>query len=193
MRVRLTLLAVAALSTALVACNRKDSGETAATGDEAAAPAGKAAPPAVPPAPKRKVGLWEMRMSMAEVDFVQTMRVCLDAATDAKTAVWNAQMSKDMCSRQTATRQPDGSWAFTSVCDMGSGGVVTTQGVASGDFSKRYQVRMTSTTAGAATPQMNRTSNMTMDAAWLGACPEGMKGGDVELPGGVRMNMAAGG
>jgi hypothetical protein len=122
---------------------------------------------------------------------VQTMRVCLDAASEARMSVFAAQASTGNCSDSNA-RQPDGSWRFRSVCSMGSGGTVTSEGAATGDFNSRYQVRATTTTTGAAVPQMNRSSSVVVDSAWQGPCPEGWTGGDVELPGGLRLNILNG-
>jgi len=196
MRAAAVLLAASALALAATACKRRE--ETApqppAAPDAATTPSAPQAP-AAPPALKRKAGLWEMRLSMADNDFVQTMRLCVDEASEAKMSVWGGQTTKEMCSRNNVTRRPDGTWAFSSVCDMGSGGTVTTAGTASGDFQKRYQVRAETSTVGAAVPQMNRASTLTIDASWQGPCEAGMKGGDMVLPGGVRVNAleAAGG
>lgn len=180
---------LASLSLALVvsACNRKDAEGEAPPAGEAAGSSNSAAAPATPP--KRRPGLWEMRTSMQDVDFVQTTRVCLDEATEAKLSMFGANVTKDMCEKNLVTRQIDGSWRFSSVCDMGSGGKTTTSGVATGDFSSKYQVRAESSTTGAATPQMNRQSTVVIDAAWQGPCPAGMKGGDMTLPGGGKINM----
>src|SRR5438552_2208628 len=49
---------------------------------------------------------------------------------------------------------------------------------------------------GAAATQMNGEHEMTMEGTWKGACPAGFKPGDMELPGGMKINMldmAAGG
>ena len=182
------LIVAAAVSViALSACQRQ---EEAPAAEDSVAPTPGAGAPAAPPTLQRKPGLWRMAMSMEGVDFVQTTRVCIDEATEREMSVWGAQTTRDMCSEHRVTRQRDGSWAFRSVYSMGSGGVTTTEGVATGDFQSRYQVRATTTTSGAATPQMNRSGTMTIQASWEGPCPEGWRPGDMEVPGGGRINLA---
>jgi hypothetical protein len=173
----------------LGACNRGKPAEKAPEAPGAPAAQTPAAP-TPPSAPKRRAGLWEMRMSSSDNDTAMVTRFCTSDEVEAKVSVWGSQMTKDMCSQNSMTRNPDGSWSFSSRCDMGTGGVVSSTGTASGDFDKHYQVRSTSTTSGASVPQMNRTSTVTMDSSWMGACPADMKPGDMTLPGGMgKMNI----
>jgi hypothetical protein len=151
----------------------------------------KAAEPAKPfqpssVAPPRKAGLWEQRISNGEA--VQVSRLCVDAATEARLSWWGAPASKDICEKNIASARTDGGWQLSSVCDMGSGGKVTTSGVATGDFSAHYLIVAETSTVGAAAPQMNGLRKMTIDAAWQGPCPADMKGGDMALPGGLKIN-----
>ncbi|THD81288.1 MAG: hypothetical protein E7812_04620 [Phenylobacterium sp.] len=152
------------------------------------APATAAAPatPQMTP-PARRPGLWEQRVSNG--DYVQVTRICLDAAVDAKLSWWGQQATQDICQKNLFTHRPDGAWAVSSVCDMGTGGKVTTAGTATGDFASKYQLRAESSTVGAAAPQMNGVHRFVIDAAWMGACPAGMQPGDMTLPGGVRINL----
>ena len=46
-----------------------------------------------------------------------------------------------------------------------------------------------SSTVGAEAPQMNGTRAVNIEAVWQGACPEGFRPGDLELPGGMRVNL----
>lgn len=177
---RLALPAIALL--ALAACSKE--------AEKAPAAAPPAAKPAFVPSqtpPKRKPGLWEQRVSNG--DFVQVSRICLDGATDEKLSWWGTQATKDICEKNITAKTTDGGWRFSSVCDMGSGGKTTTSGVAQGDFNAHYQIQAESSTEGAAAPQMNGTRKMTIDAAWQGPCPNDMKGGDMQLPGGVKINL----
>ena len=149
--------------------------------------AGKAAPAAVE-VPKRKPGLWKQTMLVEGVDVLQTVQLCLDEASDPKLAWWGQQGFKQACSKNDISRQPDGSWKFSSICE-GAGVKTTNDGAAVGDFSSRYQLRAESTTTGAPVPQMNGSRTVTIDAEWLGECPAGMAPGDMDLPNGQRMNM----
>ena len=87
---------------ALAACSKK-ADTPAATGE--AKPAAAAMPSMTTP-PSRKPGLWSQTMSSADMN--QTMKVCLDADTDAKMSVWGQAMGKDMCSKNSFSRTPGG-------------------------------------------------------------------------------------
>jgi hypothetical protein len=172
---------------ALAACDRRDRAEA----PEAPA-AASSAPAAAAPAPTRPVrapGLWETSASLEGADTVFTSRLCLDERTDEKLSLAAAQPGAGDC-RTTQTRQPDGSWRFSSVCDMGSGGRTTTTGTATGDFASRYTVQAETRTEGAAAPQLNRTARMTLQAVRQGACPADMRPGDVAIAGLGTINVA---
>lgn len=171
---------------ALAACDRRERAE-APEAPSAAAPTPAAAP--VPTRPVRKPGLWETSASMEGVDNVFTSRLCIDEKTDAQLSLASAQPGAGAC-ETTQTRQPDGSWRFSSVCDRGSGGRTTTAGTASGDFSSRYTVQAETRTEGAAVPQLNRAARMILQADWRGPCPADMRPGDVAMPGVGTINLA---
>lgn len=141
--------------------------------------------------PVLRDGLWQVAMSLEGLDQVQISRMCVDAAMQSDQAFLGAQAA-GQCRQTRLDRQADGSWRFGSVCDMGSGGTTTTEGVASGDFQTRYRVEATSTTTGAAVPPMNRTVSLGTEASWQGPCPAGWRVGDVELQGGPRVNVLEG-
>ena len=160
---------------ALAACGKKT--ETAAATGEAK-PAAAAAPAAMTGPPQRKAGLWTQTIATAGMN--QTMKMCLDADTDAKMTVWGQAMGKNACSKNSFGPVPGG-WKFDSVCDMGSGGVITSTGTATGDFNSAYTVKVSSTTTGATMAQANGNHEMTLTAKWEGPCPAGLKGGDVQI------------
>jgi len=72
---------------------------------------------------------------------------------------------------------------------MGDGGKVVSDGEATGDFGSHYKVNVTSVTSGSSFAQSNGTHKIAIEADWKGPCPAGMKGGDIEMPGGMRINM----
>jgi len=170
---------------ALAACSKKPEDKTAAATGETA-PAAANAPAGPVTLPKRKPGLWSH--TVAASGATQQMQICIDADTDAKMSLWGQAVGKDMCSKNSITATPGG-YAFESECDMGNMGHVVSKGAVTGDFSSAYTVKTTSTTTGSSMPQANTTSEMTLTAKWEGACPAGMKGGDITLPGGVKINM----
>lgn len=169
---------------ALAGCSKPEEKAASAdgAGTTAAAPAGPVA------MPQRKPGLWAHTINAEGA--TQTMKVCLDADTDAKMSIWGQAVSKEMCAKNTITRTPTG-YAFESECDMGEMGRSSSKGTVTGDFSSAYTVQVSSTTTGSSYAQANKTSTMTMNAKWEGACPAGMKGGDarVSVPGGPEMTI----
>jgi hypothetical protein len=182
----LRTMALTAAALALAACGQK--AETA-KGAEGASPASAAAPavPAGPPA--RKPGLWVQTISTG--DMTQTTRICLDEATDKAMSLVGSQMSDEICSKHEVTPVAGG-YRFSSVCAAGDGtGTTTTEGSATGDFNSKYKVEAQSTITGANAPQMNGARKMTVEAEWQGPCPADFKPGDMELPGGMKMNIAA--
>lgn len=187
MRKAITATAAGLVLLTLVACNRNQ--ETAETPAEAPAPTAEApsAGEAAPAAPTRKPGLWEQRVSTEGM--VQVSRICIDEALEKRIGWWGQQATAEACEKNQVTRRADGGWQFSSVCDMGTGGRTTTSGVATGDFDSRYLVEAESSTVGAEAPQMNGTRKVIIESAWQGPCPEGFKPGDMELPGGVRINL----
>ncbi len=168
---------------ALAACQQKQETE-AATGSGAPAASNAPAGPVAPP--KRKPGLWTQ--TMASSGMSQTVKICLDAATEAKMTVWGQQVNQDMCAKNSFAPAPGG-WTFDSACDLGSMGKVVTRGTVSGDFNSRYVIKATSTTTGSTMAEANRTDTMEITGVWEGACPAGMAPGDMTLPGGMTMNL----
>jgi len=138
--------------------------------------------------PTRKPGLWTQTMSLDGADAIQSMKLCLDQASDAKIAWWGQQGVRGHCDKNEITKNPDGSWSFSSSCQVGGVRTVST-GRAVGNFEDSYQVTAETTTSGAPQPQMNGTRSVTIDAVWESECPPGMQPGDVEMPGGQRVNL----
>lgn len=175
-----TVVAVTLGAVALSGCKKKD---------ESASPASSSTPLEAPKL-TRKPGLWRMAISNGQ-SVVQTIEMCIDADTDQRLSIMGAQMGDDACSQHSYARQPDGSWTFSSVCDMGTGGRTSSTGTASGDFSSHYVVHADSVTEGAALSQMNGKHSSTIDASWNGPCPAGQVGGDMTVQG-MKINVLRG-
>ncbi len=153
-----------------------------------AASAGSAADFTAPP---RRAGLWKQTISSSKAGQAQppmSSTICMDAAVDKAMSVFGAGAGRQACASNTITKTATG-YRFASVCQMGPSGTISSQGVASGDFSKAYKVSMTSNTTGAAMAQMNGASATEISAVWAGPCPADQKPGDMVLPGGMKMNM----
>lgn len=179
---RVLILGVGLL--ALAACQKKTESPAAATGEAPVAAAN--APAATVTPPKRKPGLWSQTVSTSGM--TQTMKLCLDAATEEKMTVWGQQAGEDVCAKNQITPTAGG-WSFVSECDMGSAGKVVTTGTTTGDFGSKYVVKAKSVTTGASMAQANGTHEMEMTGTWEGACPANMKPGDMTLPNGMTLNL----
>ena len=131
-----------------------------------------------PPTPHQKPGLWESSMMMMGKPF--KTQSCVTAESEAKMSVFSSQMRQKDCSSSTIAHNPDGSWSSTSTCKFGAGATRTTHAKISGDFNSKITMVMTSD--GSSTPEMNMTMT------WLGACKPGMRGGDVIMSNGMKIN-----
>lgn len=194
-----TLLVFVAFGTlaATTACGQKSETQTSVAGTAAGPKAATAvsdtaAPAAATPAPtgwpKRKPGLWTQTMTLQAQAFTRSFRFCVDATSDEKMGL-DSQGDDKHCQRKSMTRGADGSWTVVSACDMGPAGRTDSTIHVAGDFDTRYVMEVASTTTGAAQPAMNGEHKMSMTAEWSGACPAGWSGGDVEMPGGRRINL----
>jgi hypothetical protein len=188
----LTGLALITLS----ACHRQGEASSAAPASNApivsAAPVVPPPPAAAPERPHRQPGLWEQHVSVDGLEGVQTTQLCVDKVSDEKLSLFSARAADNHCTTNQMLRKTDGTWAFSSVCNLGSGGKVTSAGVITGDVSRAYTVQVDTTTEGAGTPQENGSHHVNITAAWQGPCRPGQKGGDLILPGGMKINILAG-
>ena len=127
--------------------------------------------------PKRKSGLWETKVSNAQVPRGQTMRQCIDQKTDD--IMRKEQESQMSCSKKDMRREGD-RIVGDSVCTV-EGTTVTTHTVITGNFDTNYRADVKSTY----NPPVNgmRESSSTVEGQWLGACLAGQKPGDVIMPG----------
>ncbi len=140
--------------------------------------------------PKRKPGLWEIKMTSASERSGGPMvtQQCIDAKTDDLMQQRAQGMGKLECSKNTV-RKEGGKTIAESVCKFGDT-TATTRAVFSGDFSSNYRGDIHSTYS---PPMMGmKEARSTVEAKWLGACKAGQKPGDVimpGMPGGGKFNM----
>lgn len=139
--------------------------------------------------PPRQPGIWETQVTLGDV--VQTTLICIDDKVDKKVDWMGAQGTRDNCSENKVVRQDNGSWKFSSTCDMGARGQVVTTGVASGDFALRYEAEGLQVTTGAELPIMNGSRVVKVASRWTGICPKDWHPGDMSVPGGIQYNAAA--
>jgi hypothetical protein len=108
-------------------------------------------------------------------------QVCVDEASEAKMSAFSEQLRNKNCQASRIAHNADGSWTSTATCTFGEGIKRSSRTVVVGDFDSKYTVTMHSPPDGPAT--------MTMTAVRVGDCKVGMRGGDVVMSNGMKMNM----
>jgi Protein of unknown function (DUF3617) len=170
----------------LAACNKSGS----AAGSSAAAGAAPASGPlTINQIPQRKPGLWKQTMVMDGAPTgAAPIQLCVDAASEAKMNIAAQNIAGAKCAAPQFNRGLDGTIAFTNACDMGANGKIQTTGTIKGDFNSSYVATIATTTTGAPDAQMNGAHTMVVTATWSGPCAPGQIGGDMILPGGMKVN-----
>jgi hypothetical protein len=135
--------------------------------------------------PSRKPGQWKIEMH-PQTGPAMTVQVCLDAATDKQMMEAGMSISKDMCPTYNMTRG-GGSIVIEAACTFGAM-KTTSHTVMTGDFESAYDVTITSTMEGGP-PGMPANSTMTQHAEWTGDCANGLKPGEMLMPGGMKVNV----
>ena len=138
--------------------------------------------------PQRKSGLWEIQTAITGQAAGNTMKQCIDAASDAKMMRMGKDMGKKMganCAKNEF-RKAESGFIAESDCTI-DGRRMGSKTVFSGDFTSQYTGETTITYE----PAVLGTSEqkMTISARWLGPCEAGQEPGDVILPGGMKMNI----
>ena len=135
--------------------------------------------------PTRRAGLWQTSIHVDETKMgAMSTKMCLDAMTDAKMMKYGMSQQGNQCDAPSiqgfgATRTVD------AVCHMNGGTqkshmIITYNGDASYhmDIVTKFDP-----------PFYGRAqSHQSQDAKWMGPCPAGMKPGDMEMPGGYKVN-----
>ncbi|GAA5166689.1 DUF3617 domain-containing protein [Viridibacterium curvum] len=145
--------------------------------------------------PKRKPGLWEMKMESAQMPIPggMTMLQCSDPATDAELqskSMQQGQQPNMKCEPAVVKKLPNG-YDATVVC-RNERGTTTMHSIAVGDFNSSYQVDMTMRMD---PPPKNGTGEMKsqVKVRYLGACTGGLKPGDISVNGMVINSLGKGG
>jgi len=141
--------------------------------------------------PARRAGYWEIRVVHGASAGASEMllHACMDAATDKAMMEAGTSAMQSLCSRREMTRDGD-AYVWDAECTMGPL-KTTSHVVIFGDFQGKYTMKMTSSVSGlpAAGSKGSTETVMTQNAKWLAAtCPEGVKPGDMQMPGGITIN-----
>ncbi|MBK9605384.1 MAG: DUF3617 family protein [Betaproteobacteria bacterium] len=139
--------------------------------------------------PKRKSGLWEIRMESGAGKGGgggHLMTQCVDQSRDDAFRQMGQQMEREnKCTRTNVQRGPN-RLSFDSSCDFGTM-KTTAKTVITGDFNSAYKMEIQSRYE---PPMMGLKEGTTvMEAKWTGACKPGQRPGDVTVPGGMTMNI----
>jgi hypothetical protein len=141
--------------------------------------------------PARKPGLWQMTMIFEGGHIPQqSIKQCIDAATDKQMNSLGGEMQKQNCSKQDM-QHVGNTIIVDSVCKSGMGGTSVSHAVVTGDFNSAYTVKADIKREGGAMPGMpaNGAMKMTVDAKWLGPCAADQKPGDMIIGNGMKMNI----
>lgn len=137
--------------------------------------------------PSRKAGQWELHVKTGADVPEMTMQLCIDEATDKGMMQMGMGLAKSMCPDQKITRE-GGKIVIDGTCSV-AGMTVKGRTEVTGDFQSEYTMTVASEMADA--PEgMPKSTQMEHKARWVGAaCKNGMSPGDIEMPGGIKMNM----
>jgi hypothetical protein len=137
--------------------------------------------------PKRKSGLWELKISNAQVKGGHAVEQCIDEKTDDLMKKEMSENRKTQCSKNEMHKEGDAIVA-ESVCKV-QNSTAKTRAIFTGNFDSAYKADIKSTyeppVAG-----MKEASSV-IEAKWLGPCKAGQKPGDIVIPGMPNIDMDA--
>jgi hypothetical protein len=174
------VLIVAAGAAAVAGCSRPaDHHANRGPTEPGAAPANPSAAAGL--LPRRRPGLWRMALDTSTgPGFSISGKMCVDASRASDFDVKPPTMNEKPECDKTKFRAITGGWSFQTKCRM-KGRVMTTDGIITGDAWSRYHVE-TATRTDPPHAGMD-VAKVSIDAAWDGPCPRGMKAGDLKLGG----------
>jgi hypothetical protein len=143
--------------------------------------------------PARRTGYWEIHIvhdaPAGAPDM--TLHACIDTSTDKAMMEAGMSVMQSMCSRHEMKRDGD-AYVWDTDCAMGPM-KTTSHVVLTGDFQSAYTMKITGDVTGM--PDIGGLGKgpmktaMTQSAKWVAAaCPEGVKPGDMQMPGGITIN-----
>jgi hypothetical protein len=153
--------------------------------DAAAAPAAAAA--SIPAAaagsvPVRKAGLWKTTVNTGRGG-AQTGELCVDDQSELRRGVF-AQTGGGRAGGQGCTpriAKQGANWTYSMSCTRNFGDAsmkMSSSQTLTGDLTKSYQLKGTTTTSGGPNEDMNGSRNISASGTYVGPCPAGMRPGD---------------
>lgn len=141
--------------------------------------------------PTPRAGLWRESVSRDGhgAGVLSEVQACLDADARSRLSALGDRADKGLCQNHAISRDADGGYHFTTTCDMGPGGRLTSRGLLTGDLANRYRVQTQNDISGASIASMNGHHVVDLEADYLGPCPADMKVGDVMIANGMKTNL----
>jgi hypothetical protein len=137
--------------------------------------------------PMRKAGLWDMKMRITGGGIpTMSMQQCTDAATDKDLRTIYSPLARETCSMRPAQKTAAG-YSADRICKKGDD-TITTHIDVTGDYNSAYQAHLTSRTQDDS-PEGPPSSDLTLDAKYLGPCKSGQMPGDIIMMGGMKINL----
>jgi hypothetical protein len=137
--------------------------------------------------PMRKAGLWDMKMRITGGGIpTMSMQQCTDAATDKDLRTIYSPLAKEVCDKRTVQKTAAG-YAVDRVCKKGDD-TLTTHIDISGDYNSAYQAHLVTRTQDESQDDPP-SSDLTLDAKYLGPCKSDQMPGDIIMMGGMKINL----
>ena len=135
--------------------------------------------------PKRKPGLWEIKITNARVKGSHAIQQCVDEKTDDLMKKEMSESGKTQCSKNEMHKEGDAVIA-ESVCKI-QNSTAKTRAVYTGNFDTAYKADIHSTYE----PPLSgiKQASSIIEAKWMGPCKPGQKPGDMVIPGMPNINM----
>jgi len=136
--------------------------------------------------PKRKSGLWDIKITPASTNRpTQTIQMCIDQKTDDMAQQMGESVARRACSKQQIRREGN-KIVGDSVCTIGDT-TATSHTVFSGEFDRVYHGEIRTKYS---PPLLGKSENVTLiDAKWVGPCQADQKPGDMIMPNGMKINI----
>jgi hypothetical protein len=137
--------------------------------------------------PMRKAGLWDIKMRITGGGIpTMSMQQCTDAATDKDLRTIYSPLARETCSMRPAQKTATG-YTADRICKKGDD-TITTHIDVTGDYNNAYQAHLTSRTQDDS-PDDPPSSDLTLDAKYLGPCKSDQMPGDIIMMGGMKINL----
>ncbi len=135
--------------------------------------------------PRRKSGLWEIKVSSDHSKGMPALQQCIDEKSDDLMKNEMPGGESLTCSKNEVRKEGD-RIISESVCKL-NGSTAKTRAVFTGRFDSAYKADIKSTYE----PPMQgmREASTAIEGKWLGPCNPGQKPGDVSIPGMPNMNL----